>query len=78
MCSTAPRACLGRSPLTLCVWRLHPPHSTAVASIWSTSLLCAAVTAPFGGNLIDRYGPRRVLLILALPYCAAVAALGLV
>ena len=51
---------------------------TTVASLWSTCLVCAACTAPIGGNLIDRLGPRRVLLVVSVPFCMAVAALGLV
>ena len=51
---------------------------TTVASLWSTCLVCAACTAPIGGNLIDRLGPRRILLVVSVPFCMAVAALGLV
>jgi MFS family permease len=49
-----------------------------VASLWSSCLLCAACTAPIGGNLVDRVGPRRVLVAVFIPFCMAVAALGLV
>ena len=49
---------------------------TTVASLWSSSLVLAACTAPFGGNLIDRYGSLRILTIIAIPYCAAVAVFG--
>ncbi|QHW31081.1 MFS transporter [Paenibacillus rhizovicinus] len=37
-----------------------------ISMAWSTNLLLAALCAPFGGWLADRYGPKRVLLISAL------------
>ena len=49
---------------------------TTVASLWSTCLVCAAATAPIGGNIIDRVGPRRVLIFATPPFIAAVFAMG--
>jgi len=49
---------------------------TTVATLWSTCLLCAACTAPIGGNIVDRVGPHRVLMAVSVPFCIAVAALG--
>ena len=51
---------------------------TTVAGLWSSCLLCAAATEPIGGALIDRIGPRKMLIAIALPFSAATAALGLV
>lgn len=37
-----------------------------ISMAWSTNLLLAAVCAPLGGWLADRYGPKRVLLASAI------------
>jgi len=37
-----------------------------ISMAWSTNLLIAALCAPLGGWLADRYGPKRILLVSAL------------
>ncbi|UNK18438.1 MFS transporter [Paenibacillus sp. N3/727] len=36
-----------------------------ISMAWSTNLLITALCAPLGGWLVDRYGPKRVLLLSA-------------
>lgn len=36
-----------------------------ISMAWSTNLLIAALCAPLGGWLVDRYGPKKVMLISA-------------
>ncbi|MGF7047941.1 MFS family permease [Paenibacillus sp. DS2015] len=37
-----------------------------ISMTWSTNLLIAALCAPIGGWVVDRYGPKRVMLISAI------------
>uniref|UniRef100_UPI00048DA051 MFS transporter n=1 Tax=Paenibacillus sp. UNC451MF TaxID=1449063 RepID=UPI00048DA051 len=37
-----------------------------ISVAWSTNLFIAAICAPIGGWLVDRYGPKRVMLIGSL------------
>ncbi|WP_167357119.1 MFS transporter [Paenibacillus pectinilyticus] len=37
-----------------------------ISAAWSTNLLIAALCAPIGGRLVDRFGPRRVLLLASI------------
>jgi MFS family permease len=37
-----------------------------ISVAWSTNLFIAALCAPIGGRLVDRYGPKRVLLMGSL------------
>lgn len=37
-----------------------------ISMAWSTNLLIAALCAPLGGWLVDRYGPKKVMLISAV------------
>ncbi|WP_040950879.1 MFS transporter [Gorillibacterium massiliense] len=37
-----------------------------ISMAWSTNLLIAALCAPLGGWLVDRYGPRKILLLSTL------------
>ncbi|MBP1964338.1 MFS transporter [Paenibacillus aceris] len=37
-----------------------------ISVAWSTNLFIAALCAPVGGRLVDRYGPKKVMLIATL------------
>lgn len=37
-----------------------------ISMAWSTNLLIAALCAPLGGWLVDRYGPKKVMLVSAV------------
>ncbi|WP_123040402.1 MFS transporter [Cohnella candidum] len=37
-----------------------------ISAAWSTNLFIAALCAPIGGKLVDRYGPRKVMLLASL------------
>ncbi|TXK72385.1 MFS transporter [Paenibacillus sp. N3.4] len=37
-----------------------------ISMAWSTNLLIAAICAPLGGWLVDRYGPKKVMLVSAV------------
>lgn len=37
-----------------------------ISMAWSTNLLIAALCAPVGGLLVDRYGPKKVMLVSAV------------
>ncbi|WP_169084115.1 MFS transporter [Paenibacillus sp. PL91] len=37
-----------------------------ISMAWSTNLLIAALCAPLGGWLVDRYGPKKVMLLAAV------------
>ncbi|MBE1440790.1 MFS transporter [Paenibacillus sp. OAS669] len=37
-----------------------------ISAAWSTNLFIAALCAPIGGRLVDRYGPKRIMFISSL------------
>ena len=49
---------------------------TAVASAYALATLIAAFGLPYVGRLIDRFGPRRVVLVVAVLFGAAAVAFG--
>ena len=51
---------------------------TTVASVWACSLFVSASLVSFAGAALDKYGSRKLTLIVSVPYVIAVFGMGCV